>query len=132
MKPKTFTEATKKQAVSEYHSGKYTKGEIEAKYDIQGHSTFSKWLAQYSSMEDKKLSSIVGDFQQVPSKDELFEENARLKAELIKSEMIIAEQKKEISEYQDAVLGYKTLIYVAEKNLKIDLKKNFGTKRLAT
>ncbi|NBL66126.1 IS3 family transposase, partial [Flavobacterium sp. NST-5] len=53
--PQNYSEAFKRQVVSEYERGLFTKAELQRRYNILGHSCISKWLKKYGKFtyEDK-------------------------------------------------------------------------------
>jgi len=109
-----YSESFKQKVISEIESGKYTQNEARHVYGIGGGSTISNWLKRYG--KNHLLSKIV--------RVEMRDEKDRFKA----LETRERELEKALADAHLKVIAMETLIEEAEDYLKMDLKKNFGSK----
>jgi transposase-like protein len=99
----------RRQAVREIESGKLSYAEASQKYHV-GEDTLKKWIKLYScslinpqqEMESNKLPALAQD-----------------QATLIRT----------IAELKLKIAGLETMIDIAEKDLKVDIRKKSGTKQ---
>jgi len=103
-----YSEAFKRQVVSEYERGLYTKSQLQTRYNIRGNSCISSWLIKYGNFTyEKQLSKGR------PMKDPQKQKIKELEAALSKKE---AELK-----------VFKRFIEIAERELKIEIVKKSGS-----
>ncbi len=112
-----YSQAFKMKVVSDIESGKYTTGQARKVYGIGGAGIIQNWIKKFGKLE--LLNKIV----RIQMKDE---------------QSVIKQLEKEKHELESAlaqahikILAYESLISVAEKNLGMDLKKNFKPKQSA-
>jgi transposase len=118
-----FSEAFKRQVCEEYVRGTATKMDIQRKYNIKFKSALITWLRNFGFEEKPKLRTIQLDntpqqLMAVPPK-ETQEQLARRVKEL----------EKQLEEAQLRAMAYSTMIDIAEKELKIDIRKKSDTKQ---
>jgi transposase len=112
-----YSIAFKRQVVQEYESGA-SASELRQKYGIGGGSTISLWIKQYGREGSRyKLMVIQKPAEQNRVKE--LEERVRL------LESALAQLGLE-------KLMLESVVAVAEKELKVDLKKTFGPKSSLT
>jgi transposase-like protein len=99
----------KLQVVREISFGIITAEQAVEKYDISARSLIIDWIKQYSCYIPP---------EPMPKKKELTSEQEKIKQ--LESALKNAELK---------ILGLETLINVAEKELKVDIRKKPGTKQ---
>ena len=109
--PQIYSEAFKRQVVSEFERGLFTKAELRRRYNIQGNSCLPRWLKKYGNFtyEDKLT---IGR----PMKDPQQQRIKELEAQLAKKE--------------EELKVFKRFIEIAERELKIDIVKKSGSKQL--
>ena len=116
-----YSEAFKRQIVSEFESGLSTKATLKRKYGIAGHSCVDRWLEKYGKLEHRKYSTIgrpMRDMDKQYLKE--IEANARVKEKLLERQLM----------KKDAELkAYKQFIEIAERELNIKIVKKSGTKQ---
>jgi len=113
-----YSEAFKLHVVSEIEAGNCTIEGARKKYDIKGSETVQLWLRKYG--KNHLLAKVV-HVKTPEERDQL----KKLKERIRELESALADAHIEN-------LAYKSLIEVAEKEYKLDLKKNFGVKRSGT
>lgn len=108
--PQIYSEAFKRQVVSEFERGLYTKAELRRRYNILGNSCIPRWLKKYGKFTyDDKITfgRPMKDLQQQRIKE--------LEAQLAKKE--------------EKLKVFKRFIEIAERELKIDIVKKSGSKQ---
>ena len=119
-----YTEETKKEAVFRVLSGELRKSEAEREYMIAGNATLDNWLERYGH-------GILSEHK------ELFEQmGTRKKKEAVKGEMPKTEElrrevdrlKKDLRAAELRAEAYSMMIDLAEKELKVAIRKKSGTK----
>jgi len=109
-----YTEAFKRQVVWEVETGRISHSEANQRYGILGHSTVLKWCRKYGNMPSPKNKRVIMD-----EKDrELLHLQNEIKA---------LRQELEDARFKNVVL--ETLVDVAERELKIPIRKKYGAKR---
>ena len=116
MKGVRFTEALKLHVVREVESGRISSSEANRRYGILGHSTILKWCRKYGRLPWVPLKGNKGLM------DEKDIELLRLKNE-------IKELKRELENARMKNVVMETLVDVAERELKVPIRKKYGAKR---
>ena len=108
--PQIYSEAFKRQVVSEFERGLFTKAELRRRYNILDNSCLPRWLKKYGKFtyEDKLT---IGR----PMKDPQQQRIKELEAQLAKKE--------------EELKVFKRFIEIAERELKIDIVKKSGSKQ---
>lgn len=108
--PQIYSEAFKRQVVSEFERGLFTKAELRRHYNILGNSCIPRWLKKYGKFtyEDKITFGR-------PMKDPQQQRMKELEAQLAKKE--------------EELKVFKRFIEIAERELKIDIVKKSGSKQ---
>ena len=112
-----FTEAFKLQVVCKVESGRISKSEASRRYGILGHSTILKWCCKYGKLPSHR-NTKVGLKRMDEKEIELLRLNNEIKA--LKQEL-------EDARFKNVV--WETLVDVAERELKIPIRKKYGAKR---
>lgn len=105
-----YSEAFKRQVVSEFESGLSTKAQLKRKYGIAGNSCISRWLKKYGKLNHQNYHSI-GRPMKDPQKQRLKE-----------LEKLLAKKEAELD-------AYKKFISIAERELNIQIIKKSATKQ---
>jgi transposase-like protein len=108
--PQFYSEAFKRQVVSEFERGLFTKAELRRRYTILGNSCISRWLKKYGKFtyqDNLTIGRPMKDLQQQRIKE--------LEAQLVKKE--------------EELRIFKRFIEIAERELKIDIVKKSGSKQ---
>jgi len=108
-----YSEAFKRQVVSEINQGVYSVLGAMKKYDIGGKMTVYNWVAKYN--KSKKLS--IGGKEMADNKKSAAED---LYARIRQLEQVVSDLS-----IENKIL--KTTIEIADEVYKTDLKKNFAT-----
>lgn len=108
--PQDYSEAFKRQVVSEFERGLYTKAELQRRYGIFGNSCIPRWCKKYG-----KLPYNTPGTNGRPMKDP---QKQKIK------ELELALKKKE-----DELEIYKRFISIAERELNISIVKKSGTRQ---
>lgn len=123
---KTYSEELKKEAVFKVLSGELRKTEACKRYGLRSCSSLNRWLARYGHgilCEHKELLSQMGRRKtrrdtpagsERPEADALRQEVAKLRRELEAAEL--------------RAEAYSTMIDIAERELKVAIRKKSGTK----
>lgn len=116
-----YSEAFKRQVVSEFESGLSTKATLKRKYGIAGNSCIPNWLKKYGKLEYPNYSS-----KGRPIKDKDKQYIKDLEAKLHAKEKLLEKRLRQ----KDAELkAYKQFIEIAERELNIKIVKKSGTKQ---
>lgn len=121
---KTYSEELKKQAVFKVLSGELRKSEAVREYDLSNTTNLDRWLERYGHgilSEHKELLEHMG---------------TRKKKEAVKGEMPelealrgeLAEANKRVRAAELRAEAYSLMIDLAEKELKVAIRKKSGTK----
>lgn len=106
----TYSEAFKRQVVSEYERGLFSKAELKRRYLIRGHSCIDAWLRKYGKFT-YEVKLTLGRPMKDPQKQRIKE----LEAELAKKE--------------EELRVFKKFIDLAEQELNISIVKKSGSKQ---
>ncbi|AKP24533.1 transposase [Leptospira interrogans serovar Manilae] len=106
---KRYSEAFKRKVIDEIENGKYNQNQAMKYYGIQGSVTIRGWLKKYGK------NHLMGKIVRVETDNEL--------NQLKEAEKRIRELEKALSHVTIENVLYKSLVKVAERDLKIDLKK---------
>ena len=118
--PLYFSEATKKQMIEEVLQGTKTKQEIWRQYTGRDteHGKIGEWMRKLGYIETpfpaKKVSLVMPNKQSQPSVEELQKKIKELEERLLDSQL-----KEE---------AYRRMIDIAEKELKVSIRKKSDTK----
>jgi len=118
-----YSEEMKLKTVQEVLSGQLTKAEANKKYGIRGHSRILTWIRKYEKRfgKDKKTSYIVAENSSPMTDIEKAEfESIKRENDKLKQELTYASRR---------VIALETMIDVAEKELKINLRKKSSTRQ---
>jgi len=117
VKSRYYSEAFKRAIVSEILSGRSSQNAMRKRYGIGGAETIAKWVKRYS------MEVLLSEQNTAMSKPiDPQEEVKRLRAQL----QVLREQLK-ASELKAS--AYQKMIEVAERELKIEIRKKSVTKR---
>lgn len=119
----SYSEEFKLKIVQEVLSGQLTKKEANEKYGIKGHSRISTWIKIY----ENKFGNIINNSYIGTDNSSLMSEKEKAEFELLKQEY--EKLKEQLSFASMRVIALETLIDVAEKELKINLRKKCSTKQ---
>ena len=107
-----YSETFKREVVLLVQSGQISKEEARRRYGIKGHSTILKWIRKFEST-DPDFQSYM-DYGKSDKKD------------LIKR---IKELERQLEDEQIRSYGYSKMIDIAEKQLKVSIRKKPDTKQ---
>jgi transposase len=118
-----YSEEFKLKVVQEVLSGQLTKAQANRKYGIKGSSRILDWIKKHGN----KFGKVKNNSYIEADNSFLMTESDNTELELIKQEN--DKLKKELSFASMRVIALETLIDVAEKELKINLRKKCSTKQ---
>lgn len=114
---KRYSIAFKRQVVEEYEAGS-SASELGQKYGIGGGSTISGWVNQYGREGSRYKLMVI----QKPEEQNRVKE-LEVRVQLLESALAQVQLEKHVLE---------SVVAVADKELKVDLKKTFGPKSSTT
>jgi transposase-like protein len=115
-RPPRFSDALKREVVLEYYSGKIFREELAGKYGISPATTISSWVNEVKAKGE--------DLSHLPGPKGLSDRKGKQSdAERIKA------LERQLSDERLKTLGLETMIDIAEKELKIDIRKKSVTKQ---
>ena len=124
-----FSEAEKRAIVEDYLQSGATKESIWYKYTGRHgeHGVLLKWMRKYGYFSDKEKKSIF-----VPKKSVVAEvskyQHQQTEFENMQLKRRISELEKQLSESELKSVAWQTMVEIAERELKINIKKKFNTK----
>lgn len=110
-----FTDETRIAVVQEYLQGDKTQEELMLKYNIRGKACITNWMRKFGVYPMSTIPSM-----KEPTKKRVKEQQLEQKIRQLESDL-----KKE----QLRSIALSTMIDIAERNLKIDIRKKSGAKR---
>jgi len=115
-----FTDDFKLQVVQEYLSTDISQEELKKKYNFGGNNNISNWMRKFDlskpSETDKKLHQFMAkEVQKTTAAANL--------------ELRISKLEEELKREQFKTLALNTMINIAERELKVDIRKKPGAKR---
>jgi len=119
-KVKHYPDELKLEVLQEYFSTNKSQRELMVKYKIGGNNTIKKWMRKFDLSEPSEEQIKT---QRIMSKEE---EKTVKEREL---EAKVARLERELEQERLRTLALNTLINVAERDLKITIRKKFGAKR---
>lgn len=119
-KVNVFTDEFKWRVVQEYLNSNLTQVEILEKYSIGGRSSISKWMRKFGLKNAPKTRRL--NYNSMPKGKKKTPEERALEAK-------IKELEKALDYEKLRSLALDTMIDVAERNLKISIRKKPGTKQ---
>ncbi len=112
-----YSDAFKLQVVEEILKGDLTKEEARRKYGLRGKSTVLNWMRKFE----------VSGFRQIPESFIIMKEEESLnKSDLQKR---IKELERALADAKLKAEGYSHMIDIAERELKIPIRKKSSTKQ---
>ena len=113
--------------IEEYLSSDCTKQEIWKKYTGEEveHGYLLKWMRQLGFEESKKVSNIVVKKEEMLNSDKELDNFEKLQLE-----KRIEELEKQLKEAEIKAIAFSTMVDIAEKELKIPIRKKLNTKPL--
>ena len=103
------------EVVQEYLSGGFTQQELMDRYNIRGKQCINNWIRKFGDCKPTSRRPMKKDSKQ-PNKDNLLELKIKKLEEDLKREQL---RSKALS----------TMIDIAERELKVDIRKKSGAKR---
>lgn len=114
IKAKRYPESMKLHVVREINSGAISKKEALGKYKIAKASTIEDWCSKYSI----EIGAEISNLMRKENKEQSGQQDDR-----------ITQLQKALQEANLKILGLETMINIAEKELKVDIRKKSGTKQ---
>jgi transposase-like protein len=116
-KLKQYTDSFKLQVINEVLSGAVSKEQARHKYQIKGKSAILNWIRKFGWSDSKTLPT---HFTSMSAKKDLSPE------ELLKR---VRELERALEDAQLRAEGYSRMIDIAERELKIKIRKKSNTKQ---
>lgn len=114
-----YTEVLKRYVVREVESGKMSQVEANERYGILGHSTILKWQRRYGK--------VAGGKTRMMRTNAMTEQEI----ELIRLRKENEALKRDLADERFKNIVWETMVEVAERELKIPIRKKYGAKRSA-
>ena len=114
---KSYSENFKRMVVREFEKGSLNKKELGRKYGIPGHATILKWCRKYGRHTPQRGTRNT-EMRMDKKETELL---------LLQNEIKALKQELEDARFKNVV--WETLVDVAERELKIPIRKKYGAKR---
>lgn len=125
-----FKEDEKHMIIQDYFSSGKTKTEIWKKYtgQSQEHGYLLRWMRQlgYVDSISSKKPNLVSNMIDMPKENN--KENRSETFENLRLKKKIENLEKQLKDAEMKALAYSTMIDIAEKELKISIKKKHNTK----
>lgn len=115
-----FTDELQLQIVQEYLSTDISQSELKKKYNFAGNNSIYNWMLKFG-VSKPKIDQI--ELHQAMSKEK---EKTSLEREL---ELKIKKLEEDLKREQFRTLALNTMIDIAERELKVDIRKKAGAKR---
>ena len=115
-----FTDEFRFQVVQEYLNTGISQKELQKKYSIGGNNCINNWMRKFGTSE---VTVEQINLQQAMSKDE--EKTPRER----KLEAKVKELERALEQERLRTLALDTMINIAERDLKISIRKKSGTKQ---
>jgi transposase-like protein len=115
-----FTDEFRFQVVQEYLNTGISQKQLKKKYSISGNSCINNWMRKFGTSE---VTVEQINLQQAMSKEE--EKTPRER----KLEAKVKELERALEHERLRTLALDTMINIAERNLKISIRKKSGTKQ---
>jgi len=112
-----YTEALKRYVVKEVECGRMSQVEANERYGILGHSTILKWQRRYGKASDG------------PTRTKRTNEMTEQEIELIRLRKENEALKRDLADERFKNIVWETMVEVAERELKIPIRKKYGAKR---
>lgn len=109
-----FTEAFKRHVVGEVESGRISESEANQRYGILGHSTIQKWCRKYGKLPSHRNKRLSMDGKEI---------------ELLRLQNEVKALRQELDDARFKNVVLETLVDVAERELRIPIRKKYGAKR---
>lgn len=122
-----YTFEEREAIIEEYLNGPATKTEIWLKYtgDPQEHGRLTRWMRQLGYLSGKKQKESYVQLQQFPLTTMDSSDKQKGHQELLRR---IKELENQLEEAQLKAEGYKLMVEIAEKELKMPIRKKSDTK----
>lgn len=116
----TYTDEFKLQVVLDYLSTGISQEELKKKYNFNGNNNIYNWMRKFDlskpSEDQIQLHQVMAKEKQKSSSE-------------VKLELKIKQLEEELQREQFKTLALNTMINIAERELKIDIRKKSGAKR---
>jgi transposase-like protein len=115
-----FTDEFRFMVIQEYLNSDISLVELQKKHSIRGHGCVSNWMRKFG---DSKITDEQISIQRAMSKEEDKTPRER------KLEAKVKELEKALEQERLRTLALDTMINIAERDLKISIRKKSGTKQ---
>lgn len=115
-----FTDDFKLMVVQEYLNTDHSQAELKKRYGFSGNNCISNWM--------RKFGMTTPDEQKIQLHQVMKKESEKTKQEL-ELEAKIRELEKSLDYERLKTLALNTMIDIAERDLKISIRKKHGTKQ---
>ena len=125
-----FSEEDKRLIIEDYLQSGLTKKEIWNKYTgrDEEHGAILYWMRKYGYISNNKEKSIIF----APKRGIMLSKNQKQESNLdfenLQLKKRIAALEKQLQESEMKSIAWQTLVEIAERELNINIKKNFNTK----
>lgn len=115
-----FTDDFKLKVVEDYLSSGISKEELKRKYNYTGCNNIYRWMRKFGLSEPREDQKELHRFMANEKQKSSLEQELELK---------IKQLEEELKREQFKTLALNTMINIAERELKVDIRKKSGAKR---
>jgi len=104
---------------------------LAKKYKLSSHSLIHDWLRRFKFVNDKTNRVLKSNFAEALNNEnmsKLESKNSEVEFEKLQLEKRIVELEKQLKEAEMKAIAYSTMVDIAEKELKIPIRKKYNTK----
>ena len=125
-----FSEAEKRTIIADYLESGLTKREIWHKYTGQesDHGLILYWMYKYGYFSDTKEKEIIFAPKKPMARSQNSPEQSESDFETLQLKKRISALEKQLQDSEMKAIAWQTLVEIAEREYKINIKKNFNTK----
>lgn len=111
-----YDASLKRRVIEEYLSGNYNKSELRRKYNVKSNAVITCWIKSYEKEQEELLSLSMAKPSDTGNTDNS------------KQSKSIQELQEELKLAKLKINGLETMIDIAEKTFKINIRKKSGAK----
>lgn len=126
-----YTKEFKIQVCKEHISEGVSLRSLSIKHKLSSHSLIHDWLRRYKFIKDDSQSCKILNFSEARVTEFMnnsLEDSSSKDFERLQLEKRISELEKQLKEAEMKAIAYATMVDIAEKELKISIRKKFNTK----
>lgn len=126
-----YTNEFKIEVCKEHISTGCTMRSLAIKYNLSSHALIHDWLRRFKFVEDKTNRILKSTFvQPLPNENmsKIESNTSEVEFEKLQLEKRIVDLEKQLKEAEMKAIAFSTMVDIAEKELKISIRKKYNTK----